>query len=97
VLVPNNTALTMSVRPIREPAKVEMRARLPKDADPVGVQEALCEKLTVAVDAPPQVLLEELAGDEVIMRIQAAPSDPASGGELAKEVLRAIDGVAARA
>jgi len=34
VLVPNNTALTMSVRPIREPAAVDMRARLPHDTHP---------------------------------------------------------------
>ena len=30
----NNTALTMSIRPLREPAAVDMRARLPLGVDP---------------------------------------------------------------
>jgi small conductance mechanosensitive channel len=94
VLVPNTTALTMSVRPIREPESVQMRARLPKHTDPEGLQHALSENLTVAVQAPPRVELEELAGAEVVMRIHASPADPSDGAALAREVLGAINSVA---
>jgi small conductance mechanosensitive channel len=47
VLVPNNTALTMSARPIREPAAVDMRARLPLGVDPEAVQRKVSESVTV--------------------------------------------------
>lgn len=48
VLVPNNTALTMSIRPIREPSAVDLRARLPLAVDPEVVQERVTESVTVA-------------------------------------------------
>jgi hypothetical protein len=94
VLIPNNTALTMSVRPIREPASVEMRARLPKEADPEAVERAVASSITVPTSGPPRIVLEEFERSEVVMRIHAAPVDPAQGGALAREVLRAVDGLA---
>lgn len=90
VMVPNNTALTMSVRPIREPAAVDMRARLPHETDPEAVQQAVGDALSVPVRDRPHVGLEEFDGDEVIVRIRAVPSDPAQGAALAREVLRAV-------
>jgi small-conductance mechanosensitive channel len=97
VLIPNNTALTMSVRPIRAPAAVDMRARLPKEADPEAVQEHVVESLTVPLEGPPHIALEEFQGSEVVVRIRAAPADPRQGGALAREVLRAVDEIAATA
>ncbi len=38
VRIPNNTALTMSIRPLRQPAAVDMRARLPLGSDPVEIE-----------------------------------------------------------
>jgi len=93
VLVPNNTALTMSVRPIREPAGVDLRARLPQDVDPVEVQELVAEGLTVPTRAAPEILLEELDGDEVVVRIRAVPVQPERGGALAREVLRTVSDI----
>ena len=90
VLVPNNTALTMSVRPIREPAGVDMRAKLPQDIDPEEVQERVEEALSVPTRDVPHVALEEFDGDEVVVRIKATPEDPTNGGALAREVLRAV-------
>ena len=90
VLVPNNTALTMSVRPIREPAGVDMRARLPQDVDPEEVQSRVSEALSVETREAPHVALEEFDGDEVVVRIKATPEDSADGGALAREVLRAV-------
>lgn len=93
VLVPNNTALTMSVRPIREPAGVDLRARLPQDVDPEAVQERVAGALTVPTRAAPEILLEELDGDEVVLRIRAVPVQPERGGALAREVLRTVSDI----
>lgn len=96
VLVPNNTALTMSVRPIRRPAAVDLRARLPRSTDPETVQQGVCDALSVAVEETPHIALEEYHPDEVVMRIRAAPADPRQGGALAREVLAAVDALAGR-
>jgi len=93
VLVPNATALTMSIRPIREPAGVDLRARLPESVDPEAVQSRVEEALTVPTRSAPQILLEELDGDEVVVRVRAVPVQPERGGALAREVLRTVSGI----
>jgi small conductance mechanosensitive channel len=93
VLVPNNTALTMSVRPIREPAKVDLRARLPADVDPEAVEARVAQAISVATRGTPEVGLEEYLDDEIVVRIRASPRDPAEGGRLAREVLGAVTAV----
>jgi small conductance mechanosensitive channel len=94
VLLPNNTALTMSVRPIREPAAVDMRARLPQDVDPEEIQSRVVDALTVETREAPHVALEEFDGDEVVVRIKATPENSSEGGALAREVLRAVTDMA---
>ena len=93
VLVPNNTALTMSVRPIREPAAVDMLARLAPDVDPEEIQERLGDCLSVETRDAPHVSLEEYDGDEVVVRIKAVPRDSGQGAALAREVLHAVAGM----
>lgn len=95
VLVPNNTALTMSARPRREPAAVDMRARLPFGIDPEAVQHQVEEAVTVRTKRTPNVVLEEFDGDEVVVRVQATPVDSHEGGRLAREVLAAVAAFAA--
>lgn len=97
VLVPNTTALTMSVRPIREPAAVDMRARLPQDVDPEEIQERVSGALSVPVRDAPHIALEEFDGDDVVVRIKATPEDSSHGGTLAREVLRAVTAMDDRA
>jgi small conductance mechanosensitive channel len=87
ILVPNNTALTMSIRPLREPAAVDMRARLPRTVDPEEIQRRITEGVNVPTKGRPHVALEELDGDEIVVRVRATPIDPHEGGRLAKEVL----------
>jgi small conductance mechanosensitive channel len=96
VLVPNNTALTMSARPLREPAAVDMRARLPTGVDPQAVQERVAEGVAIPTRAAPHVTLEEFDGDEVVVRVRATPVDPSDGGHLARDVLRAVAAFQAR-
>lgn len=96
VLVPNNTALTMSARPRREPPAVDMRARLPFGIDPEAVQHKVDETVTVRTKRAPHIALEEFDGEDVVVRVEATPVDARDGGRLAREVLEAVAGFAAR-
>lgn len=94
VLIPNNTALTMSIRPIREPDSVDMVARLPRSVDPESIAGRVEEGLSVPTRTPPQVVLEEFDRDQVVVRIRATPRERTRGGELAREVLYAVGRIA---
>ena len=90
ILVPNNTVLQIGVIPLREPERVELRARFDADTTPTGVQRILEESITVDTRYPPQISLEELDRDEVVIRIVATPQNPSEGARLASEVLAAV-------
>jgi small conductance mechanosensitive channel len=90
VLVPNNTALGMSIRPLRQPAAVDMRARLPAGTDPEAIEQRLARAVTVPLKGPPQIVLEEFDGDDIVVRVRATPSDRREGGRLAREVIDAV-------
>jgi small-conductance mechanosensitive channel len=90
VMVPNNTALAMSVRPLREPAAVDMLARLPMGIDPEAIQARVSEAVSVATKGAPHVALEEFDGDEIVVRIRATPAHHRDGGRLAGEILDAV-------
>jgi small conductance mechanosensitive channel len=93
IMVPNNTALTMSIRPLRQPAAVDMRARLSRTVDPVEIEQRISETVTVPTKGSPHIALEEYDGDEIVVRIRATPADPRAGGRLAREVLEAVSGL----
>jgi hypothetical protein len=56
----------------------------------VETEELLKESVKTRLRGPPRITLEEMDGDEVIVRVAATPLDPADGPQLASEVLRAI-------
>jgi small conductance mechanosensitive channel len=90
VRIPNNTALTMSIRPLRQPAAVDMRARLPLGSDPVEIEARVSGGITVPTKDTPHIALEEFDGDAIVVRIRATPADHDQGGRLASEVLRTV-------
>jgi hypothetical protein len=92
-MVPNNVVLTSAVVPLREPAAVDLRARLRPDVKPSEVQELLDIGVKTPVRAEPHISLEEVDSDEVIVRIAATPASDADGPRLADEVLSAIASV----
>jgi hypothetical protein len=57
---------------------------------PLDVELRLREGIETPIRSAPQVTLEEVDGDEVVVRISAAPQNPADGPQLASEVLHAI-------
>jgi small-conductance mechanosensitive channel len=90
IMVPNNLVLNIAIVPLREPEGIDLRARMPADVTPVQLQKLLERTIKTAVRDRPRILLEELDGDEVIVRIRATPERATDGPQLAGEVLSAI-------
>lgn len=90
LMVPNNVLLSLVVVPLREPDKVDVRARFPAGASPREIEERLLEAITVPTRYKPSVSLEELDGDDVVFRVNATPLRPDDGSQLAEEVLDAL-------
>jgi small conductance mechanosensitive channel len=90
ILVPNSVVLNVAIVPLREPDGVDLRARLSAGVTPLEIQQLLEETITTPVRDRPQIHLEEVDGDEVVVRITATPEHPADGPKLASEVLEAI-------
>jgi small conductance mechanosensitive channel len=93
IMVPNNVVLTAAVVPLREPAAVDLRARLRPDVRPSDLQALLEESVRTPVRSDPHISLEEVDKEEVIVRIAATPIFESDGPRLADEVLAAIGAV----
>jgi small conductance mechanosensitive channel len=96
VMVPNSVVLAVAIVPLREPDSVDLRARLSADVTPLEVQELLDNVVETPVRDRPQITLEEIDGDEVVVRISATPERPSDGPRLASEVLEAVAGQTVR-
>ncbi len=90
IMVPNSVVLASAVEPLREPAKVDLLARFPRDVKLSTVQKLVQERITVPTIERPHIELEEVDGSEVLMRIEATPRSDADGPQLADEVLAAV-------
>lgn len=88
--IPNSVLLNVTVVPIREPDKVDVRAHFTGDAGPQGIEELLRTSVRVPTRYPPQVWLEEVDDDGIVLRISATPLRPGDGSQLAEEVLEAL-------
>jgi len=95
-MVPNSSVLNVAVTPLREPEGVDLRARLPADVTPSQVEQLLRENVETPLRGRPSVSLEELDGDELVVRIAATPRNPQDGSHLASEVLEVVSREAAR-
>src|SRR5205807_9366040 len=73
VLIPNNVVLGAAVVPLREPDSVNVRVRLASGIRPSQVQAILDEQIQTPTRSEPAVLLQEVDGEEVVVRIQATP------------------------
>jgi small-conductance mechanosensitive channel len=90
IMVPNSAVLSSVIVPLREPEGVDLRARLPADVAPSEVQAIIQDQVETPMRDVPRILLEELDGDDVVVRIQATPERAADGPKLASEVLAAV-------
>lgn len=90
LLVPNSVLITLVVVPLREPDKVDVRARFESGASPRLIEARLLESITVPTRYRPSVSLEEVDEDGVVFRIAATPLRAEDGSQLAEEVLEAL-------
>jgi small conductance mechanosensitive channel len=97
VMIPNSVVLNVAIVPLREPDGVDLRARLAAGVTPLEVQQLLDENIETPMRDRPQIALEEIDGDEVVVRISATPERPSDGPRLASEVLEAVAGQTSRA
>jgi small-conductance mechanosensitive channel len=93
IMVPNNLVLSAAVVPLREPASVDLRARLRPDVKPSQIQSLLEDGIETPVRGEPHIALEEIDRDEVVVRVAATPVTDADGPRLADEVMRALAAV----
>jgi small-conductance mechanosensitive channel len=96
IMVPNSVVLNIAIVPLREPEGVDLRARLRPGVTPLDVQQILDETIETPVRERPEIVLEEVDGDEVVVRISAVPERPGDGPKLASEVLEAVGPQTAR-
>jgi small conductance mechanosensitive channel len=90
IMVPNNVVLSVAVIPLHEPAGVDLRARLRPGVTPVDIETLLQQTIETPMRDKPRVALEEIDGDETVVRIGVSPENPAEGARLSSEVLHAL-------
>ncbi len=90
VMVPNSVVLNVAVQPLREPEAVNLRARLRAGMTPGDLQEILERSLQTPLRDAPRITLEELDGEEVVVRIAATPRVASQGRHLASELLGVV-------
>ena len=95
IMVPNSVVLSLAVTPLREPDAVDLRARLRAEVRPSVLQELLERHVSVPVRSEPHIILEEVDGDELVVRILATPQRAAEGPSLADQILAAVAEVTA--
>ncbi len=95
LLVPNNSALSATVVPLRDPAGINLRARLRNDVKPSDLQRMLEQRVHTPTRDRPDITLEEVYANGVIVRVSATPVVDVDGGRLADEVLAVLAQVAA--
>ncbi|HEY2141964.1 MAG TPA: mechanosensitive ion channel family protein [Solirubrobacteraceae bacterium] len=90
IMVPNSVVLNVAVLPLREPDAVNLRARLRAGMTPGDLQALLEKSLKTPLRSAPRITLEELDGEEVVVRIAATPRLAAEGRHLASELLAIV-------
>jgi small conductance mechanosensitive channel len=90
IMVPNGVLIQCAVIPVREPERVELRARFGSDTTPSEVQGMLDDSITVPLRYPPHIAVEELDRDDVVLKIVSTPMNPGDGAKLAEEVMAGI-------
>lgn len=92
VMIPNAMLLAAVVEPLRIPEGVDLRARFDSHVTPAEVQNMLSHAITVPIVETPDIWLEEVDRDEVVLRITVTPARPADGQKLAEEVISVTRG-----
>ncbi len=90
IMIPNSVVLGAAVVPLREPQAVDVRVRLRQGMKPSHLQALLREAIVIPLRAAPHIALEEVDGDQVVVRVQATPEYARDGARLADAILDAV-------
>jgi small conductance mechanosensitive channel len=93
IMIPNNGVLAAVVVPVLEPQSVDVQVRLTSGIRPSQVQQILDEQIKTPTRSPATVLLQEIDGNDVVVRVQATPEHADDGAQLADEVIAALASV----
>jgi small-conductance mechanosensitive channel len=93
IMIPNNVVLSAAVLPLREPEAVNVRVTLGSGIRPSQVQAILDANVAVPTRQAPNVLLEEINGEFVVVRVLATPERHSDGARLADEIIAALVGL----
>ena len=93
IMIPNNGVLAAVVVPVREPNGVNVKVRLSSGVRPSQVQAILDDQISTPTRSPATVLLEEVDGDDVVVRVQATPEHADDGAKLADEIIATLASV----
>jgi small conductance mechanosensitive channel len=93
VMIPNNVVLSAAVLPLREPNPVDVKVTLSSGISLTHVQSILDTNISVPTRKAPNVLLEEINGEAVVVRVQATPDRHSDGARLADEIIAALGSV----
>ena len=93
IMIPNSVVLSAAIVPLREPDPVNVRVRLGAGLRPSHVQAILDEGVNTPTRSEPRVLLEEIDGEDVVVRVQATPERTNDGARLADEIIAALASV----
>lgn len=93
IMVPNSVVLGAAVVPLREPPSVDVMVRLPSGIRVAQVQAILDDAVDTPTRAAPSVILQEIDGDELVVRVQATPERARDGAALADEIIAALASV----
>jgi small conductance mechanosensitive channel len=93
IMIPNNGVLAAVVVPVREPKGVDVKVRLSSGVRPSQVQAILDDQIGTPTRSPATVLLEEVDGDDVVIRVQATPEHADDGAKLADEIIATLASV----
>jgi small conductance mechanosensitive channel len=91
-MVPNNLVLAAVVVPLKEPDSVDVKVRLSNGVRPSQVQAILDHEIGTPTSSK-GVMLEEVDGDDVVVRVQATPQLADDGARLADEIMAALASV----
>jgi small conductance mechanosensitive channel len=93
IMIPNSVVLSAAIVPLREPDPVNVRGRIGAGIRPSHVQAVLDEGIDTPTRSEPRVLLEEIDGEDVVVRVQATPERASDGAKLADEIIAALASV----
>ena len=93
IMIPNNQVLAAVVVPLTDPDSVDVKVRLTSGVRPSQVQAILDHEINVPTRNPPSVNLEEVDGDDVVIRVKATPEIARDGAKLADEIMVALASV----